>query len=274
MKGFVDANSIANTVRMVRTSNGLKSAILVEGYKDVRLYSNLFDAQKCFITPAMNKMNAVSALRVLHKGGVKGVFTIIDSDFSTLIGPAWDNPDILLTDTHDLEGMLLRSQALEKLAVEHEIDMHSETDLRAKLLLATRQLGYLRLASERGTHRLNFENLNHANFIDARKISCDVQRMTSEVIEKSLNSRMSSAEMIDAISEIEHARHDPWIISSGHDLAAVLALVLSNRTGKEILSYTVERQLRLAYERAFFRQTALYSRIVAWQQLNQPFRVF
>jgi Protein of unknown function (DUF4435) len=273
LKRYVDAYSIANAVRMVRTSNKASAAVLVEGDKDVRLYTNLFDPRFCFVTPASTKMNAVSALRLLRKGSVKGVLAIIDSDFSTIVGPAWDDPDILTTETHDLEGILLRSPALEKLLVEHGVRMPLGTALRSKLLSATRQLGYLRLASERGSHVINFEAFDFGTFIDPMAIDCDLRRMTAEAVLKSTNSRFSASEMMEAIKDLDDSTHDPWIISSGHDMTSTLALVLAAQSGKTIPSYTVERQLRLAYEKAYFRDCALRRKIAEWETRNLPFRV-
>jgi len=273
LKQHVDAFSIANTVRMVRTSNKDKAGVLVEGSKDVRLYTNLFDEHRCFITPALTKMNAVSALRLLRKGGVKGILAIIDADFSTIVGPTWDDSDILTTETHDLEGILLRSPALEKLLVEHGSLTISPTVLRTKLLSATRQIGYLRLASDRGSHVINFESFNFREFIDPALINCDLQRMTSEAVLKSKNSRFSASEMISAIKDLDNPAHDPWMISCGHDLTSTLALVLANQSQREIPSYTVERQLRLAYERAYFFKSTLRKKIAEWESKNVPFRV-
>lgn len=273
MKQLVDAFSVANTVRMVRAAKKSKTAVLVEGDKDVRLYVNLFDESLCFITPAATKMNAVAALRQLRTAGLKGVLAIIDTDFSVIMGCPWNDPDILTTDTHDIEGTLLKSPALEKVLVEHSMAANAlGADLRARLLTATRPLGYLRLASELRRHVINFAGFDFTQFIRP-DITCDLRCMTSEAVTKSTNSRIPAEQMLKEINDLDDPKHDPWMVACGHDLTSTLAVGLTSRSASTVLNYTVERQLRLAYEKAFFLGTTIRKQIAAWEHRNTPFRV-
>jgi hypothetical protein len=274
VKQLVDAFSIANTVRMVRSKKRYQTAVLVEGYKDVRLYLNLFDDSLCFVTPAITKMSAVGALRQLRKSGVPGVVAIIDTDFTVIEGRPFDDPDILTTDTHDVEGILLKSPALEKVMVEHTDKLNAfGSDLRGQLLTATRPVGYLRLASDRGGYMINFSQFDFARFISPDNLACDLKLMTGEAVVKSTNSRIPATRMLEEIKDLDNAHHDPWMISCGHDLTSTLAVALSSRSSSPVFSYTVERQLRLAYEKAFFLDTALRKKIVEWEVRNLPFRM-
>jgi hypothetical protein len=52
-----------------------------------------------------------------------------------------------------------------------------------------------------------------------------------------------------------------------------LAALLSNKLGREVPPYTVERQLRLGYHMTDFELTPLCAAIRAWEQRNAPYIV-
>lgn len=95
MRGLIDAHSVANTVRMARTVRRRASALLVEGFKDVRVYRNFVDEQACDVVPAEGRRNALDALTLLRKSGERGVLVIVDTDFSALSSTQINDPDIV-----------------------------------------------------------------------------------------------------------------------------------------------------------------------------------
>ncbi len=58
----------------------------------------------------------------------------------------------------------------------------------------------------------------------------------------------------------------------GHDMTSILAEYLRKPTAKTP-NYSIERQLRLAFEHSHFLQTDLYRELRTWEENNKPFRV-
>jgi len=87
---------IANTARMTRTLHP-GAILIVEGTTDSRVYERFVSKSKCKLIPAHGKDNAIGALSILEKKGVKGILTIIDADFWRLDGINPKTSNLLLT---------------------------------------------------------------------------------------------------------------------------------------------------------------------------------
>ena len=65
-----------------------------------------------------SKQCAIEILEILEKSNFQRVLAIVDADFDRLENLANKRPNLLPTDTHDLETMLIKSPALEKVVAE------------------------------------------------------------------------------------------------------------------------------------------------------------
>ena len=118
MRSDLTAHDIANDIRMTRGQYS-GSFVLVEGeISDLKFYSNLIDRDECQIVPAHNKDNALGALEMLERDEVSGVIAIVDANFMDFKVGRRTSPNLFVTDTHDLETMILNSPALEKILIE------------------------------------------------------------------------------------------------------------------------------------------------------------
>jgi hypothetical protein len=109
VKKYLNVHDIANTVRMTRSLH--KGAFLVvEGDTDARVYKRFVDDSRCKVIPAHNKDNAVEILEILEKDRFPGVLVIVDADFWHLEGIKPESLNLLLTDTHDLETMIISTE--------------------------------------------------------------------------------------------------------------------------------------------------------------------
>jgi len=72
----------------------------------------------CLMVNAFNKENAINSLLMLDSNSFPGVLAIVDSDFRVLERNFPTNRNLLPTDFHDLETMLLVSPALDKVLSE------------------------------------------------------------------------------------------------------------------------------------------------------------
>jgi Protein of unknown function (DUF4435) len=283
MRTFLTPVDIANEIRMTRTLHE-GAFLIVEGDSDARFYKHIVDLRKCRITIAHNRENAVQIVTILQGDNFPGFLAIVDADFDVLEGKVFTSSNIFLTDTHDLETMVLRSPALEKLLLE----MGSETkldefvkglgrELREVLLEEGLHLGYLRWVSLRHGHALKFEGLKYRAFTDLTTLTIDQSKLIKTIKDHSQKLHLSDQELQQQIEAIRDETHDKWHVCCGHDLICLLSVGLHKAIGsydwKEIEPGILERSLRLAYESAWFRDTGLYASVKAWEGINGSFRI-
>jgi hypothetical protein len=274
VRGSVDAHSIANTIRMSRTVRKHASALLVEGPKDVRVYRNFIDESVCDILSTEGKTNAAGALNVLRNSREAGVLVVVDSDFSRLHGQQVLDPDVITTDDHDIEAMLVKSPAPGKLLIEYDLrpDVFGP-DVGAALAKAVMPLGYLRFASLKHNLNLDFKNLIFRAFVRGNPVRIDEQRLVREVLAKNPRCTHSENDLRQMMGNVANANHDYWHVGCGHDMTAALAVLLADKTGRDVPSYTIERQLRLSFHPTDVAATALFREIKAWEQRNTPYGI-
>ncbi len=275
-------DGIANKIISTRRYPGKEflSFLIVEGNTDGIFYERLVNKNKCHVTPANNKSTALQVLSILEKDAFPGILVIVDADFDMLEGKSPHSPNVLFTDTHDLETMIMKSPALEKVLGEFgsekkisEITQSAKKDVRALLLECGMSIGYLRWVSLRENLSLKFEGLEFAQFTKDLKI--EVLSLIKAVKNKSLRSDIVDKRLEAYIQDLKDDTHDPWHVCCGHDLVCILSIGLRKTIGSwnpnDIRPDVLERSLRLAFERSHFYKTQLYLSIQQWEKTNTPF---
>jgi len=280
MRQFIDAYSIANTVKMNRSRHS-GAIVIVEGSSDVRVYRRFFDEKTCLVIPALGKANATGALKMLESEQHRGILVIIDSDFWQLDNIVPDSPNLFTTDTHDLETMIIASPAFEKVLDEfcsEKKRRSSGETIRMILLEIGKPLGLFRWisSSHQENMSLRFKNIDFRKFIriEGERVSVNIQRLVREVRTNTTNFMYNEREIVEKLRELLRAdRHDPWHVCRGHDLVNILAFLLrevfGNRRAKNLTQDTISALLRLSYEYRFFRETKLYRSIREWEGANE-----
>lgn len=283
MKEYLKAVDIANNVRMMRPLH--KGAILIlEGCDDSRVYSRFINSNECKLVIGYGKDNALGALKILEKSNFLGVLAIVDSDFWKLDDVTPSSFNILFTDTHDLETMIIKSPAFEKILGEYGSEKkikafvkQAGADLRTALLERIKPMGCLQWYSLREELELDFEGLVFSKFVDKNTLILDVLRMIKTVINHSAKPKLDAKDIRDALQELCSNGHDLWHVCCGHDVVNFLTIgllkVLGSHSSSTLKSDEVERSLRLAYEGAYFSETELYKALLYWQENNSPFSV-
>jgi len=285
MKDTITAHSIANEIRMTR-SQFSGCFVIVEGKTaDLRVYGRFFDSEACQIIPAHGKDRALEALEILENHNFAGVLAIVDADFWRLEGRVPKGQNVFITDGHDLETMILKSPALEKLITEfgsteklENLSQNRGKALREILLELGRPLGYLRWLSKQRNLLLTFEDIPFSKFID-RTYKLDTGAMINSIKNKSGRHDLAEVDLQSEIRAIEDVvGHDPWDICCGHDLVCIISLGLRTALGSnqanEVRSELLQKVLRAAYETAFFLETELFQSLLTWQAANPPFTIF
>jgi hypothetical protein len=280
VRQYLTANDIANTVRMTRSLHG-GTILLVEGDTDIRVYERFIDNNNCKLIPSFGKYNAIDALTILIRGNVKGIVSIVDADFWRLDNIKYPN-NLFLTETHDLESMILCSDALEKILSEFGSDKkikQTGKPLRDILLEIAMPIGILRWISSPGKNNLSlkFKDLFFEKFIDKNTLDINIEKLIGEVKNNSFNVILDENLIKNEIMQLLSKPYDPWQICSGHDLVEILSICLRNEFGnkkaKTVTIQVLDSVLRISYEYSYFRLTGLYSSLESWEKLNPPFKI-
>jgi hypothetical protein len=277
------APDIAAEARMIHTAEPHSAILIVEGSTDAQVYGRFVNGGKCELIPAASKSKAVAASKLLENGGFDGVLTIVDADFWRLDDIEPNSSNLLLTDSHDLETMILSSDALDN--IPSEFGSASEIaklgrPLREILLECGLPIGYLRWLSSPAKDNLflKFKELSFGKFVDEKTMSVSIDNLIRELKINSKDSTLDENATKLKVMTLMGEGHDPWQVCSGHDLVLILSIAIRNifgnpRQGKTATPTKVGRELRRAYNYSYFCLTPLHNSIKDWEKANPPFKV-
>ena len=282
MKEYISAYHTANAIRQIRGPLFSGTFLIVEGESDRNGYKHLIDTESCRIIPAHGKENALDALDILEEDDFPGVLAVVDADFWRLEGIKPSSPNLFITDTHDLETMILKSPALEKLLTEfgsttkiEKLTQQLGKDIRDILLDGGVRIGYLRWISHKEKLSLKFEGIVFSRFIDNETLKLDTTKMITEIKNKSRGRGPNEEDLQKSVSELTDSNHDPWDVCCGHDLVFILSIGFRKALGsQQVKSELIEKSLRLAYGAAYFFATQLYESLRMWEKANTSFQIF
>jgi Protein of unknown function (DUF4435) len=285
MRENLTADRYVNTIQQQR-STFAGTFLLVEGRSDKIAYGNSVDNVFCQFVVTGGKENVIKVLNSLEKFGCNGVLAIVDADFDHLESLSPQSPNLLRTDTHDLETMILQSPALDRIlevyASEDKLKGFGR-DVRATLLEAGMSIGYFLWVSISEDLNLIFDNIDFSKFIDKETLAIDENKMIKVITDKSQQPGLNNAATQQKITAKRNSKHDPWQVCRGHDLVEILSIGLRKAIGSnkaidveacsDERKNTLENQLILAYGAAYFFKTQLYQEILAWESNNYPFQI-
>ncbi|HNR68198.1 MAG TPA: DUF4435 domain-containing protein [bacterium] len=283
MSEFLTPHSIANTIRMKATQySGM--FLIVEGPDDARMFKNFVIEENCKIEIAFGKNNATEALKLLAATDFDQVLAIVDRDYDTVLGNLQQTEHLFLTDTHDLETLIVKSHAFNKLVAEYmdeerlrEFEKRRHKELRQILLDSAYFIGLVRCVSIK--HRLNisFKDIELNRVLDRETLQIDKTAFLRQVVKNSNVVEVKFEDLQEKIEHLHQEKHDPWIIARGHDLVEVLhnALQLVGYRRSQRLSISMlESSLRLSYSFDAFKQTVLYRNIKEWEKKRSVKKFF
>jgi len=283
MREHIAAQDIANEIRMLRTTF-VGAFVIVEGRNDKLVYQRFFDRESCTIAIAYGRDNVLGVIRILNADDkFSGVLGIIDADFSNITGESTPESNILQTDLHDLECMMLASPAFDRILAELGSDERVAEFAKSNSLLAhqlatnTVPLGCLRFISIQQTLELKFEGLSFGKFVETNELQVDPSKMVRAVVHNSQQHQLDQKQLVEQVGSEMQKGHDCWQISCGHDIVELLALgfrkIFSGKSGGMVTVEILERSLRLAYAASYFQETTLYQAIRTWEQRHLDFPI-
>ena len=201
----------------------------------------MVDQTGCRIVIAHGRENLHGALRILEAAGFPGVLAIADADFSRLEDGPLPAANLLMTDLHDLECMMIASPALAKL-----------------------------LGEFAETSRVN-------GFEQRAGLEVDIDKLLKTVKNHSQRHDLDDSAIRSRLGALRDAAHDPWQVSCGHDIVEMLSYALRKtfaaRKAADVNRQSLERSLRLAYEPLYFVATKMFESIRQWEEANPSYRV-
>lgn len=273
--------------------------ILVEGAKDLKVYTKFFKKKDVKLTQTGGKYKQRDAYYLLTTRGFTNAIAIRDADFIRIKdNPKFDkdfDDNIFITDGHDSEMMMIMVDTLEDLlavSVDDEIKISFEGKVRCSvkefILKIAYNIGCLRLAEKRDglglsfkPERLDGNRIKFKKFIDEKTLSFDVKKMINTIWEYSKNRgrEVSSKEAItEGFNKIHDQNNSVVDMINGHDVAEIICIVSSQglKSKSSIFQHPdrVEEALALSFDRIKFRKTNLYRSILLWQEKKEGCDLF
>jgi hypothetical protein len=149
-EGTIDGASVVAEIEMLRILQN-NAVLIVEGPSDERFLGNFIDGDTCEIVIAWGADNSLSALDIARGRRLTGICCVLDRDYREFLCLMIDDPDVVFTDEHDIEMIMVRSPALTRVFAElgsrqklREAERKG-IDLREFILEAVYVVGVLRL---------------------------------------------------------------------------------------------------------------------------------
>lgn len=279
---YLDENDIVAEIIMLRAADN-KTILILEGETDRKLLSFFTDDTACEIVVGHGRKKVLLAIENVRAQALEGILCVVDSDYDEFLGQCASADDVIVTEEHDIEIILLKSSALEKLLKE------SGSTRKIKALLNTGSsvldaisrvgvdLGAMRLHSRRNGDYLKFEGIKLRS-LNKRALSCDCNELIGEVLGHSSKPHLSRQPIHDDVEALKGAVPNPFRLCCGHDLTALLGKALQHLIGSQNAADTspelIEKQLRLGFSWEDFKATRVYDELRSWEKRNAPYAVF
>ena len=206
----------------------------------------------------------------------------MDADFWNLDGIEPEYKNIFLTDTHDLETLILKTDIFERI-ISNLIDFRKAKkygkSIDKMMLENAFIIGCFKWISSQTKEDLclNFKDLSYERFIDLDTFEVNLNKLISEVKANSNDYSIKDDEIKKRILELKKCEIDLWQVCSGHDLTKILALGLSRIFGFDkdgaLTSEGIEKLLRISYSSSHFSVTQLYKAIANWESINKSAKI-
>ena len=188
--------------------------------------------------------------------------------------------NIVTCDAHDLEVALICSPAFDRVLVEFGSAQKIKllgTSARDLVLFAARAVGYLRWMSARNQLGLKFQGLKLTSCVNRDSLQIDRNKLSQNVINLSKTPELSASQLLEAADALTNTRHDLCHVCCGDDAVQVLSIGLRQLFGtnraKDVTVERLKQSLRLAFEEADFRRSALGRSIGDWERRNRGYGV-
>ncbi len=288
MEEYITPERTANAIMQDTNFEGYY--LIVEGKKDVKLYSKFVNENGIIVKPAFGNENVKRVLEILDERGFERRVGIIDADFRRILNLTENIQGLFITDQHDIEVMIINTSALENVlnvfcskARIKEFEETSGLSIREALFSLGKEIGYLKFANKIFDLGLVFKPKKpDGNQIKYNCFTCEKtfsflgkEKLIETVINYSRNrseSIVDKEQIKERYEEISQEELDLFQLVNGHDLSNFLYIlmkkILKSRSRMLADFNSIEDSLILAYDYDYFKQTQLYNQLIDWSEDN------
>jgi hypothetical protein len=180
--------------------------------------------------------------------------------------------------------MIMRSHAFNKIvntyvdkSKSQELQRRRGLNLKDLLLKEGVAIGCVFIINMPKEERFELRDLEFEKFLNTPNLEVDLDRFADYVIKRTPGCRIERTTLVSQLKKLIAQGIDPWQLCNGHHLARILTIgineVFGKRPGLKISPGRIETELKLAYERAYFKSTDLCKQIRDWENSNAPFKV-
>ncbi len=257
-----------NDIRLsLNTPKGSQTVwVLVEGEDDCKIYPKFFEAKRSKVEYINGgKERLMIALKVLSQE-TNQVIGIQDADFLHLERMPTTSLPLFYTDYHDIEmTMLSFEEVRNNLLTEYNLqEQDKQETIWQNSLSKAAYLGYIRWHNNKNDNKINFSGLGYGGIVTltATEIHWETSLLLDSLNQRSKNKRTTLTEAIINTFISTHRTDDLLNLCNGHDMIALLSLII----GKETTSKRLSKDLRLSFTIQHFRHTRLYTQLQEWQK--------
>lgn len=241
-----------------------KVLVIVEGDDDKKLYSKLFDRNNTEFKPTYGCENYEFVLEQLKSDSNKFII-LKDADFDHLNKKTYTYPNLFLTDTHDLETMMVNETVMRNICIEY---LEEEIpDFTQSICLHLKSLSYIKWYNNRHGLSIKFDALKISSVYNCEEIS--ISDWLKAIYNHPANSGVSIINEIDVILYKQNNPTDNYLLLiNGHDLCDCISKWLKkhNPSCTNVNKNKISQHLRMNYNMNDFRQTKMYKDIHSWGQ--------
>ena len=250
--------------------------LVVEGVDDLRFWTDRCH-KTCELIDGRGKRRLVAGMQQLDGMSFAGALGVVDEDHDALLGITYGSRNVVATDAHDLECLLCRSSALNRVLAEfgspkkiHEFEERTGSDVRTGLLERTVVFGRVRWA----VAKFGLDpggGLRFQKFLDPNTWEVDEEGLLGEF--DAVARRNGRTPLRDALAELDGA--DPWRVAQGHDMVGILRVGLQNVLGeiRNVGTDQIAGILRAGIPPDELLGTGLCREMRAWEHENTGFPV-
>lgn len=273
MKEYISGDDVVATVILLRDDDS-RVVVLVEGESDCSVLDGHINDASAVTLPAFGKNNVIAALDKFAEANIGGVIGVIDSDWIGVLPGTTATGAIVVSENYDLDvDVMLLPGLFSRFALAHfdreavlrALDSAGVDELLDRVFAIAAPIGILRYVAARDRLSIPLRDFPAESVVDVRNLACDVRRLAMVAADRSGGTLV--ADQIESMVESElSALPSPLHrFVSGHDAAAVLAIVGRRLLGARGLSRDhVERGLRAAVGCAEFRQLNVARSLSLW----------
>lgn len=232
--------------------NDGKIVLVVEGPDDKEVYEGLTNSSSVCIYVVCNCEKHFVILDALNDRYGDRLLAIKDADFDRLEGKHYSYSNLVLTDTHDMEGMIVES-SLSSLQGE-DAELCQDIKL-ADIYSELEDISYLKW----------FNHCNHCG-INFSKTTLDLN------VESYFNTCVSNTNNTVSVdlSDVQAFKHahqgvDKKELCNGHDIFDRIYVRAHTAKVSNFAKKPFFRRLRMAYPKEQFLKTSLFKDIKAWE---------